>query len=123
MTALRELREETGIVATNGILTGLYLEPRHEVGPMLHAVVRVAWAQEMRPAPSSPEIAEIRWCDPGELPGPISDFTVRRIADARTPGPPVIATIGRRRWFPAGVALPGLVAPESSPRRSRPSAG
>lgn len=114
-TALRELREETGIEAADGTLTGLYLEPRHEVGPMLHAVVRVGWAQGMRPAPSSPEIDEVRWCDPGGLPGPISDFTARRIADALSPGPPVIVTVGPRRWFDSGVATTELFPPQSDP--------
>ena len=96
-TALRELREETGLVGAVERLSGLYLEVEHERGPFLHLVFRVGVARG-DPLPSSPEIEEIGWFEVGGLPAPISDFTERRIADARIDGPAVVTRIAGRTW-------------------------
>jgi ADP-ribose pyrophosphatase YjhB (NUDIX family) len=97
-TALRELREETGLDATIERLTGVYYEPAHERGPFLHLVFRCRVPGGAVPRPSSPEIAEVGSWPVEGLPGPMSDFTERRIADARAGGPPAAIRIEGRAW-------------------------
>ncbi len=97
-TARRELLEETGLTAELERLTGVYLEPGHDFGPMLHFVFRFRWRGELVPTPSSPEISELAYWPLASLPTPISDFTERRIHDALVDGPPAVARIAKRRW-------------------------
>lgn len=97
-TARRELLEETGLRAELGDLTGVYFEPDHEVGAMLHFVFRCAWHNRLRPVASSPEVSEVRYWHVDDLPGPISDFTERRIADAARGGPVRVARVDGRQW-------------------------
>ncbi len=84
--AARELEEETGLRLTPGPISGLYYEPGHDFGPMLHFVFRFAWDPSQTPVAMPPEIGEVRWCDPDDLPLPISDFTENRIRDAQASG-------------------------------------
>jgi ADP-ribose pyrophosphatase YjhB (NUDIX family) len=97
-TALRELREETGLEVTIERLTGVYSEPDHERGAFLHVVFRCRPPVGAVPKPSPPEIAEVGFWPVESLPRPISDFTERRIADARSTGPPAVAHINGRTW-------------------------
>jgi 8-oxo-dGTP diphosphatase len=97
-TALRELREETGLEATIERLTGLYYETAHERGPFLHVVFRCRPPAGAVPTPNSPEIAEAGFWPVDDLPRPISDFTERRIADARSGGSPAVIRIEGRTW-------------------------
>jgi 8-oxo-dGTP diphosphatase len=98
-TATRELLEETGLRAELDRLTGVYLEPDHEFGPMLHFVFRCHWDDRLNPVPSSPEVSDARFWPMNALPTPISDFTERRIRDAASPAGPVrVGRVDRRRW-------------------------
>jgi len=81
-TATRELLEETGLHAEVDRLTGVYFEPDHDFGPMLHFVFRCRSHDRLDPVASSPEGSEVRYWPLDDLPTPISDFTERRIQDA-----------------------------------------
>jgi len=52
----------------------------------------------IRRAASSPEISDVRFWPPDELPTPISDFTERRIRDALLGAPAAVVRVGTRRW-------------------------
>ena len=97
-TAMRELFEETGLRVELDHLTGVYFEPDHDLGPMLHFAFRCGWHDRLDPVASSPEISDVGYWPLDDLPTPISDFTERRIADAALDGPVQIAHVGRRRW-------------------------
>jgi 8-oxo-dGTP diphosphatase len=97
-TARRELLEETGLKAEPTRLTGVYFDPGHDFGQMLHFVFRCAWHAGLDPVVASPEISEAGYWPLGELPTPISDFTERRIQDALAGGTAHFASIGRRTW-------------------------
>ena len=83
-TALRELREETGLDAEAESLTGIYWNAERDAH---HFVFLCRATDGHAPAPSSPEISDCAWFSPEELPRPISDFTTRRIQDALTARP------------------------------------
>ena len=97
-TAIRELLEETGLHAEPGRLTGVYFEPGHDLGQMLHFVFRCAWDASVAPIASSPEVSEVGFWPIDGLPGPISDFTERRIRDALSDGPLHVALVPARQW-------------------------
>jgi len=97
-TARRELLEETGLRADLDHLAGVYFEPGHEFGPMLHFVFRYTWNDELDPVASSPEVSELRYWSVDNLPSPISDFTERRIEDATLGGPARVARVDSRQW-------------------------
>lgn len=97
-TATRELLEETGVRADLDRLTGVYFEPEHEFGPMLHFVFRCRWNDQLDPVVSSPEVSEVRYWPTENLPTPISDFTERRIRDAAVDGPVRVGRVSLRNW-------------------------
>jgi 8-oxo-dGTP diphosphatase len=97
-TARRELLEETGLRAELDHLTGVYFEPDHDFGPMLHFVFRCRWDDRLDPVPSSPEVSEVRYWPVTNLPAPISDFTERRIQDAGRDDPARVGRVDRRQW-------------------------
>ncbi|MGZ6372315.1 MAG: NUDIX hydrolase [Candidatus Limnocylindria bacterium] len=97
-TATRELLEETGVRAELDRLTGVYFEPEHEFGPMMHFVFRCRWDDQLDPVVSSPEVSEVRYWSLDNLPTPISDFTERRIRDAAVDGPVRVGRVRTRRW-------------------------
>jgi ADP-ribose pyrophosphatase YjhB (NUDIX family) len=76
-TALRELREETGLEGKAERLTGLYWDPERDAQ---HFVFRCSADGE--PVPLSPEVSACAYFALDELPRPISDFTIRRVEDA-----------------------------------------
>jgi 8-oxo-dGTP diphosphatase len=97
-TALREVREETGLVVVARHMTGYYYAPDND---SLHFVF---WCERQDanavPCPDLAEISECRFWSPEALPRPISDWTIRRIRDAvggNQWGLPV--TIGPRVWL------------------------
>ena len=93
-TALRELREETGLDAAAESLVSIYW---NEDTDAHHFVFRCRTPAAQNASPSSPEISDVGFFDERNLPRPISDFTVRRIHDALAlPPQPLPASVPRR---------------------------
>ena len=78
-TALRELREETGLAGDAEGLAGIYYRRENDSH---HLVFRCAVENGSEPRPNSEEISACGYWPVEKLPRPISDFTVRRIQDA-----------------------------------------
>jgi 8-oxo-dGTP diphosphatase len=96
-TALRELEEETGCEAEGESLTGVYYDGEHDAH---HFVFRCRIADSGSPSPQSEEIDDCRYWPVAQLPRPISDFTVRRIEDARrASSQPLPVEIPPRTWL------------------------
>ncbi|ACT00155.1 NUDIX hydrolase [Paenibacillus sp. JDR-2] len=96
-TAAREVVEETALSVEIGALTGIYYDPAYD---MHHFVFLADIVGDQHPVPSSPEILECRYCDPRNLPRPISDFTSNRILHALDPNRKTLFhTIGPRQWI------------------------
>jgi 8-oxo-dGTP pyrophosphatase MutT (NUDIX family) len=95
-TALRELREEPGLVGRVELLTGVYYKRDNDSH---HVVFRCRVEEGAVPAPSSDEISDCAYFGRDKLPRPISDFTVRRIGDALAGiAPDGIVTFQRLGW-------------------------
>lgn len=73
--AVREVREETGLVVAAERMTGVYFGPAAKCHHFVFACRRTMLTE---PRPTSPEITEVRWCERIALPRPIGDFTLRR---------------------------------------------
>jgi 8-oxo-dGTP pyrophosphatase MutT (NUDIX family) len=97
-TALREVREETGLDVVAQQTTGIYYEAQDD---MLHFVFLCQPLDvNAQPQANPDEITECAYWSPDALPRPISDFTVRRIQDAVTkPGMPLPTMIEPRQWL------------------------
>lgn len=78
-TALREVREETGLEAHAERLTGIYYDAEYDAH---HFVFRCGVPDSALATPTSAEISACDYWGPAALPRPISDFTIRRITDA-----------------------------------------
>jgi 8-oxo-dGTP diphosphatase len=94
-TAVRELREETGLRGTADRLTGIYFEPELDAH---HFVFRCTADSASAPTPSSAEISDCAYWPASELPRPISTFTVRRIGDALDDGSARFDVV-TRKWL------------------------
>jgi 8-oxo-dGTP diphosphatase len=96
-TALRELREETGLAARAERLTGVYYEVDTDAH---HFVFFCRLDGDEEPEPTSSEISECAYWPLVSLPRPISDFTVRRIEDALAESPQQLpVSIPARSWL------------------------
>ncbi len=96
-TALRELREETGLEAEAELLTGIYYDGENDAH---HYVFRCQVDDSKRPSPQSEEIDDCRYWPAAQLPRPLSDFTFRRIEDARARAQqPLPVAIPPRTWL------------------------
>lgn len=82
-TAIREVREETGLDVVPSCLGGVYYVRSHNQHHFLF-ICRLA-AADQTPRPTSPEITDCGFWPVHNLPRPISDFTIRRIQDALSP--------------------------------------
>jgi 8-oxo-dGTP diphosphatase len=95
-TVVREVVEETSIRVVPDVVTGVYYTADTDA----HHFVFRCRVLDGNPVPSSPEVSECAYWPVGELPRPISDFTIRRIEDATAANavrlPVVIST---RRWL------------------------
>lgn len=96
--ARRELLEETGLRADLDHLIGVYFEPDHDDGPMLHFAFKARWHDGLAPVAASPEVSEVRYWPRDDLPMPISDFTERRINDAAADGHVSVGRVIGRHW-------------------------
>ncbi len=97
-TAVREVREETGLCVVAQHMTGYYYD---QDADGLHFVfcceVEKAGTQV---TPDGTEISECAYWRPEALPHPISDFTVLRIQDALAGAAyPLPTAIGPRQWI------------------------
>lgn len=79
-TALREVREETGLFVEPRRLTGIYYEPHNDFHHFVFLCRRLDETTQLTLEPA--EITDAGYWEPSALPRPISDFTVRRIHDA-----------------------------------------
>ena len=99
-TALRELREETGLTAKIHQLSGIYYKRENDSH---HFVFRCEAKDGLEPKPSSEEISACAYWSPTRLPRPISDFTLRRINDALAEdgrnGPTRLVDIPQVTWL------------------------
>jgi 8-oxo-dGTP diphosphatase len=96
-TALREVREETGLSVIAERTTGVYYEPATD---MLHFVFLCRCVGESNQFQSDSEITECAYWPPSALPRPISDFTVQRINDALSGiNQPLPVNIAPRQWL------------------------
>jgi 8-oxo-dGTP pyrophosphatase MutT (NUDIX family) len=94
-TAVREVREETGLSVVPARITGWYYDP---VGDFLH--VAVLCESTGTPSPDGAEVSECRFWPTTALPLPHSDFTKLRIYDAVKPPSDVgVTVIGPREWY------------------------
>ena len=101
-TARREAREEVGVDIVIERLVGVYWEPAWRDGQGAHHFVFRARLSDGAAAPAvrdMNEISECAWFATDALPRPISDFTVRRIADALADRPAGVWTIPPRTWL------------------------
>jgi 8-oxo-dGTP pyrophosphatase MutT (NUDIX family) len=80
--ARRELEEETGLLIPAGSISGIYFEPGHDLGPMLHFVFRFTHDAGQTPVAVPPEIGDVGWFDLDDLPRPHTDFVENRVRDA-----------------------------------------
>src|SRR5262245_22722470 len=78
-TAEREGREEKGLTVPGRRTTAIYYDPEHDVHHFVFSCERVG---RDVPAPGGAEIAACAFWPPCALPRPMSDFTMRRVADA-----------------------------------------
>ncbi len=97
-TAIREVREETGLSVVAQYMTGYYFD---RAAGGLHFVFRCNVAtDEAEATPDGAEISECGYWQPDALPRPISDFTLRRIQDALAGAEyPLPTVIGPRQWL------------------------
>jgi 8-oxo-dGTP pyrophosphatase MutT (NUDIX family) len=96
-TALRELREETGLGGRLERLTGIYYKREDDSH---HFAFRCNVDAGLEPVASSDEISQCAYWPAKQLPRPISDFTVRRIQDALAGDcPDLLVEVPNLTWF------------------------
>lgn len=96
-TALREVREETGLQVIAQHLVGIYYE--HETD-MHHFVIRCTTSGSALTFQPNSEISDCAYWSPTDLPRPISDFTIQRIKDAVSGENQLLpVTIQPRQWL------------------------
>jgi 8-oxo-dGTP pyrophosphatase MutT (NUDIX family) len=97
-TAIREVREETGLVVAAQHMTGCYFDASAGVlGFAFRCEVQEGTGEAV---PDGAEVSECRYWPPEALPRPISDFTLLRIRDALAgSNHPLPTVIGPRQWL------------------------
>jgi|SRR5579859_5085436 len=87
-TALREVREETGLAVELRRMTGVYYQDDHRAGEFIHFVFAAAVADDIPIRPDPEEVAEYGFFPPGRLPEPMSEAHRRQVLDAlKSPQP------------------------------------
>jgi 8-oxo-dGTP pyrophosphatase MutT (NUDIX family) len=95
-TLHREVREEAGVEVVIDRLCGIYYEPKAD---QHHFAFQCHLPEGSNPRASSPEILACAYWPLSALPRPVSDFTLRRIDDARSGRSAIsINVLGPRRW-------------------------
>lgn len=95
-TALRELREETGLHGTVDRLCGVYFEPELDAH---HLVFSCSVESAEAPAPASSEVSDCGYWRADDLPRPISSFTIQRIEDGLAQAEPRWHVVPPREWL------------------------
>jgi 8-oxo-dGTP diphosphatase len=98
-TALREAKEETGLQVEAKHTTGIYYEPDLD---LLLFVFLCQLKNDTFDAlkPDQKEISECKFWSIDALPRPISDFTIRRVADAASGEKmPLPVEFPKRQWL------------------------
>ena len=97
-TAIREVKEETGLTVVARYTTGSYYIPENET---LHFVFQCERVEEKAfPCPDRAEISECGFWPLSGLPRPMSDWTMQRIQDAVEGSRFALPTaIGPRIWL------------------------
>ena len=97
-TAIREVKEETGLTVVAQHMTGYYYTPENE---MVHFVFRCERVDgNALPYPDRAEISECGFWSLSALPRPMSDWTLRRIQDAAAGNSFALPTpTGPRLWL------------------------
>jgi 8-oxo-dGTP diphosphatase len=96
-TAVRELREETGLEAEVERLTGVYYKPASDHH---HFVFLCSVIGRLQPSPCSPEVAACGYFAVSDAPRPISSFTMLRISDALVDIPQKLpTTVAELHWL------------------------
>jgi 8-oxo-dGTP diphosphatase len=96
-TALRELREETGLDGRVERLQGVYYKQDEDSH---HLVFRCEVDYDVEPTPNSDEISACAYWSADELPRPVSSFTVRRVMDGLAGnGPHRLVDIPQLTWL------------------------
>ena len=96
-TALREVREETGVLVAAERTTGVYYEPATDFLHFVFLCRRIGSETEFQ---FDAEVTECAYWSPQALPRPISDFTIRRIEEALAETNQWLpTTIGPRQWL------------------------
>ena len=96
--AVRETQEETGLIVVAKHLVGFY----YDIESDAHHFVFQCEPHDAcaTPRPDADEVSECAFWHPDELPRPISDFTIRRTADAVSGAEqPLPSAVGPQRWL------------------------
>jgi len=87
-TAIREVREETGLDVAPERMTGVYYQADHQAGEFIHFVFSGSLDDTALIRPDRGEVAEYGFFEPNALPEPMSPSTRRRLLDALQPDSP-----------------------------------
>jgi 8-oxo-dGTP pyrophosphatase MutT (NUDIX family) len=99
-TALREVREETGLHIELERMTGVYYQDDHPAGEFIHFVFAAAIGQDAEVQTDSEEIADYRFFAADHLPEPMSASTRERVLDGLAPEPLAlpVTLLPRAEW-------------------------
>ncbi len=96
-TAIREVREETGLIVTAKRICGIYYDADADFHYFVFECHALNASITFKP---DAEVTECAYWPPSALPRPISDFTIQRIEDAtKTKDSFLPVTISGRKWF------------------------
>jgi 8-oxo-dGTP diphosphatase len=96
-TAVREVREETGLHLEPDRLIGVYYQADHQAGEFIHFVFLGTLGDNVHIDPDPHEVAEFGFFARDRLPEPMSDSTRRRVLDGLAGVPLAVpVTLSRR---------------------------
>lgn len=89
-TAVREVREETGLAVVPERMTGVYYQADHPAGEFIHFVFVAGLPPGVEVHPDPGEVAEHGFFAPDRLPEPMNPSTRRRLLDALASAGPLL---------------------------------